>query len=421
MAFRTVQAESNLEKELMDLIQCVICLDTPTQSTHIYQCENGHLFCGECLEKVKNCSVCRTPLTKNSRNLMIEKVLSILKSYRHIKKDKKESKLEENSFTLNVNAKVFEPKKKKIITEESKLEIENEDWCQVVKKKRNVKLNPPNENFNQNFLTPQKKNGLQETVKIRISNNFAGLILRNRNGGSVLNNIQSDSKTKIDCGDSVKGSNERILTIYGTQKQIQRAQFLLMRAEEGIIMVNGKESKKMAISENFAAYLLGDECAIQRGIETDSKANLFIIDSKHCSEEISREFERTIVISGSPKQIQRAEFLIQNPSKIKINEEKETIQLEFPCRMAGAIIGSEGQRIRGVESCSNARFYIDDESQGTVKRMLTISGTQEQIKKAQSLLPPCVTVANPQESRSANENNDVLGHHCKKKPLPILK
>ena len=419
MAFRTVQAESKLEKELMDLIQCVICLDTPTQSTHIYQCENGHLFCRECLEKVKSCSICGKPLTRNSRNLMIEKVLSILKSYRHSKKDKKE--LEEKSFTLNVNAKVFEPKKYKIITEESKPVIENEDWCQVVKKKRNVKLNPPNENFNQNFLTPQRKNGLQETVKIRISNNFAGLILRNRNGGSVLNNIRSDSKTKIDCGDSVKGSNERILTIYGTQKQIQRAQFLLMRAEEGIIMVNGKESKKMAISENFAAYLLGDECAIQRGIETDSKANLFIIDSKHCSEEISREFERTLVISGSPKEIQRAEFLIQNPSKIKINEEKETIQLEFPCRMAGAIIGSEGQRIRGVESCSNARFYIDDESQGTVKRMLTISGTQEQIKKAQSLLPPCVTVANPQESRSANENNDVLGHHRKKKPLPVLK
>ena len=89
--------------------------------------------------------------------------------------------------------------------------------------------------------------------------------------------------------------------------------------------------------------------------------------------------------------------------------------------MAGAIIGTEGQRIRGVESCCNARIYIDDESQGTVKRMLTISGTQEQIKKAQSLLPPCVAVGNPQESRSPEENNDVLGHPRKKKPLPVLK
>ena len=54
-------------------------------------------------------------------------------------------------------------------------------------------------------------------------------------------------------------------------------------------------------------------------------------------------------------------------------------------------------------------------------RILTISGTQEQIKKAQSLLPPCVAVGNPQESRSAEENNDVLGHPGKKKPLPVLK
>ena len=34
----------------------------------------------------------------------------------------------------------------------------------------------------------------------------------------------------------------------------------------------------------------------------------------------------------------------------------------------GAIIGNEGQRIRGMESCSNARVHIDDQSQGTVKR-----------------------------------------------------
>ena len=53
--------------------------------------------------------------------------------------------------------------------------------------------------------------------------------------------------------------------------------------------------------------------------------------------------------------------------------------------------------------------------------MLTISGTQEQIKKAQSLLPPCVAVGNPQESRSAEVDDDSLGHPPKKKPLPVLK
>ena len=367
LIYEKAVAESNLEKELTDLIECVICLDTPTQSTHIYQCENGHLFCGECLEKVENCSVCRRPLTKNSRNLMIEKVLSILKSYR----SKKESKLEEKSFPLNVNAKVFEPIKK-VITEESKPEIKNEDWCQVVKKKRNVKVNhqdptlAPNGNFNQ-ISFAQKKNGTQETVRIRISNNFAGLILGNKNGGSVLNNIQSNSKAKIDCDNPVKGSDERILTIYGTPKQIQRAQFLLLKAEEGIIIADGKESKKMTISDNFAGYILGNRCAIMRGIESDSKANIFIIDSKHCSDTAeSRDSERILVISGTPKQIQRAEFLIQNPSKIR--NENETIQLEIPCRMAGAIIGNEGQRIRGMEASSNARVHINDQWQGTVKR-----------------------------------------------------
>ena len=93
-------AESDLVKELTDLIECVICLDIPTQSIRIYQCENGHLFCGKCLEKKKNCSVCEKSLINNSRNLMIEKVLSILNSYCS-KKDK--SNPECNSTLKYVN------------------------------------------------------------------------------------------------------------------------------------------------------------------------------------------------------------------------------------------------------------------------------------------------------------------------------
>ena len=53
---------NNVITELLDLIECVICFDNPREPTHIYQCQNGHLFCEDCLEKMKNCSVCQKPL-----------------------------------------------------------------------------------------------------------------------------------------------------------------------------------------------------------------------------------------------------------------------------------------------------------------------------------------------------------------------
>ena len=403
-------AESDLEKELLDLIECVICLDTPTQSIHIYQCENGHLCCGECLKKWKNCSVCRKSLTEKSRNLMIEKVLSVLKSYQRSKKEsksefplnnnakkvlepaaekimtekskpgpeiqnedwcqvvKKNVKVNHQDSTTNVNAKVLEQPLKKVITGQSKSEIQNEDyWCQVVKKKKKVittnhhqgEDTTLSENGNFNFFIEEKKDENQEITRIRISNKFAGLILAEHNGSSIIKDIRSSSKARIKCNDSVEGNKERILTICGTKNQIQRAQYLLLRADEGII--TGKETKKMNISQNVAGYLLGNRSAIMREIEFDSKADIFIMDS----DEVDTD-ERILVISGTSKQIQRAKFLIQNPSGL--NNEKQTIQLAIPCGMAGTIIGCEGRRIRGMEVSSKARLHLDDPKMGTKKR-----------------------------------------------------
>ena len=35
-------------EQLTKLIECTICLETPPESTRIYQCKNGHLYCSEC-------------------------------------------------------------------------------------------------------------------------------------------------------------------------------------------------------------------------------------------------------------------------------------------------------------------------------------------------------------------------------------
>ena len=66
--------------QLMDILECPICLRVPPKSTQIYQCTNGHLFCAECYKSLQICSICRIPFHIHIRCIMAEKAISILNS-----------------------------------------------------------------------------------------------------------------------------------------------------------------------------------------------------------------------------------------------------------------------------------------------------------------------------------------------------
>lgn len=71
-------------------------------------------------------------------------------------------------------------------------------------------------------------NGEQETTQVTIPKDMAGAIIGP--GGSRIRKIRSDSKASITIDEPVQGSNERIITISGSQRQIQTAQFLLQQS-----------------------------------------------------------------------------------------------------------------------------------------------------------------------------------------------
>lgn len=54
--------------------------------------------------------------------------------------------------------------------------------------------------------------------------------------------------------------------------------------------------------------------------------------------------------------------------------------------MAGAIIGPKGQKIQQIRDQSGAGITIDKPTPGCNDRIITISGTPEQIQNAQYLL-----------------------------------
>ena len=55
-------------------------------------------------------------------------------------------------------------------------------------------------------------------------------------------------------------------------------------------------------------------------------------------------------------------------------------------QLAGAIIGKGGARIRKIRGDSGASITIDEPRPGSSERIITISGTSQQIWKAQYLL-----------------------------------
>ena len=342
---------NNAISELLDLIECVICFDNPREPTHIYQCQNGHLFCEDCLEKVKNCSVCQKPLNKNSRNLMVEKVLSVLKIYTD------GSIIAKSLPKTNADRKMSIIETINLITEKDGPEIEDQEWLTVSRKKDKFKKIP--------------------SVEV--------------------------PKERVVYHDNFEISS-------GWRERIKRAQNLLQQAESGDYdTTNSKEKTKkiITIPNSFAGFILSNGWKSE--IEYDSKAFLFI-----SAEDEEGSNERSLHISGTPEQIQRAKYLLQYPKRYG---DEETIHLEISSRIVGAIIGVGGSKIQHVEFKSKAKIYLSYPFQGSQKRVLTISGTREQVKKAQALLPPCVAVSNHRDSKPAEEDNC----HRHKKSLPVLK
>ena len=58
---------------IQEALECNICLEIPNCKP-VYQCNNGHIHCNVCHDKVTDCSVCRIKL-RDTRNLTAEKIL----------------------------------------------------------------------------------------------------------------------------------------------------------------------------------------------------------------------------------------------------------------------------------------------------------------------------------------------------------
>ena len=73
--------ENQYEKSFEAILKldCPVCLEK-IESKHIFQCNNGHLICKNCIPKLERCPICRNK-SQPSRNLKLEEVISSFENF----------------------------------------------------------------------------------------------------------------------------------------------------------------------------------------------------------------------------------------------------------------------------------------------------------------------------------------------------
>uniref|UniRef100_A0A8C1U9G4 Heterogeneous nuclear ribonucleoprotein K n=1 Tax=Cyprinus carpio TaxID=7962 RepID=A0A8C1U9G4_CYPCA len=82
-----------------------------------------------------------------------------------------------------------------------------------------------------------------------------------------------------------------------------------------------------------------------------------------------------------------------------------TTQVTIPKDLAGSIIGKGGQRIKQIRHESGASIKIDEPLQGSEDRIITITGTQDQIQNAQYLLQNSLCLKPEEEKKTLGNEN----------------
>ena len=64
------------EVEAVEVPECPVCLESLSPPLQIYQCQEGHLVCGDCRSKVSICTECRHSEGYRARNRSLEQVIA---------------------------------------------------------------------------------------------------------------------------------------------------------------------------------------------------------------------------------------------------------------------------------------------------------------------------------------------------------
>lgn len=265
--------------------------------------------------------------------------------------------------------------------------------------------------------------------RVLVSAKEAGALIGQ--GGQVIDSIRADTNTKAGISRLLPGSDERILTVTGTLDNSSKAlsyfaqalvnsgsktqeayqHFPLKQLSSKPNVENETTILRLLVPNNQMGTILGSKGSRIQKIQSDY--DISIIASKSF---LPSSNERLVELQGSVNNLYDSlriisRCLIQDFSsqvgtkyytprgynnntarlgydggESRSSGPRNSITIEFPNEIVGALIGKGGSRIQGVRKITGATIAISDEVEGKLERTFTILGTQNSIEKAKKLL-----------------------------------
>lgn len=143
---------------------------------------------------------------------------------------------------------------------------------------------------------------------------------------------------------------------------------------------HGEEELRVSIPRRAAELIIGRDGAIAHQLMTQSHAHIEV------SVAPDGGGHRELTIKGSPTQVRQTQQLLHG---ILQGAAALMVELHFPARSMGRIIGQGGERIREITRSSGARIDCERRTENretTPTRCITVTGTLEQVEAAKTLL-----------------------------------
>ncbi|KAI5949851.1 HEK2 [Candida margitis] len=248
--------------------------------------------------------------------------------------------------------------------------------------------------------------------RVLVSAKEAGCLIGQN--GKVIDSIREETNTKAGISRLVAGTHERILTVSGKLDDCAKAlsyfaqallgssietynyfplkqlsstpcvehettilRLLIPNSQMGTL-IGAKGARIQQIQQNFAISMIASKSFLpgsnERLVElqgtVDDLYDALRIISRCLIEDFSSSVGTTTYYVPKSHQLTR----------------KSTATISFPNDMVGALIGKNGSRIQGVRKVSGAMIGIGEAVEGSDERVFTITGTQQAVEKAKSLL-----------------------------------
>jgi far upstream element-binding protein len=149
---------------------------------------------------------------------------------------------------------------------------------------------------------------------------------------------------------------------------------------------NGLITEIMEVPEDKVASLIGSKGSIIADIQARTMCRMFV------KQDMAVGLPRQLVMTGTPTAVAAGRDLAKKVIEegplylISGGAQLYTHQIDCPQALVGRVIGAGGATIRDLQARSGARLRVEQDFPEGYPRKVVITGTQETIQKAASLV-----------------------------------